>query len=96
MEPGESLSEAVAREMAEETGLRVTVGDLCGVTEARSADAHYVILDFWCEAADPAAAIAGDDAAAVTWAGRDDFARLPLVPGLVEFLEAHGVLDNLR
>lgn len=96
VEPGESLEEAVRREMAEETGLDVSVGELCGVAERRSATAHYVILDFWCTAPADSSAVAGDDATAVLWADRESLGQLPLVPRLVEFLTCHGVLDRLR
>jgi len=94
VEPGETLTEAVRRELREETGLDGTVDGLCGVAERMGDGYHYVILDYWVEVAagDP---VAADDAAAVRWAGRDDLARLDLVEGLVEFLADHGVLPRL-
>lgn len=96
MEPGESLREALVREMAEETVLDVEVGKLCGVSEVRAEGAHYVILDYWCTARDASAAVAADDAAALTWADRGDLERLPLVAGLADFLAEHRVLEALR
>lgn len=95
VEGGESLAGALAREVAEETGLAVEVGALCGIAERRFGSAHYVILDYWVTAVG-GEAVAGDDADAVCWAGRDDLRTLALVPQLEQFLAEHGILDRLR
>jgi 8-oxo-dGTP diphosphatase len=92
---GEDLAAAVRRELLEETGLEVAVGPLVGIAERVGEGRHYVILDFRVEVPDDAEAHAGDDAAAVTWATRDDLAHLHLVDRLVEFLDEHGVLADL-
>src|SRR5689334_22963356 len=71
VEHGETLHEAVVREVAEETGLHVAVDGFLGWVE-RIADEpdgpHFVILDFAVTAFDPDAPItAGDDSAEVMW-----------------------------
>lgn len=95
VEPGEALADAVRRELLEETGLDVAVGDLCGIAERISPQAHYVILDFWATAADAGAPTAGDDADDAAWVDRRGLAALSLVDGLWGFLDRHGVLGRL-
>lgn len=95
LEPGESLAEACARELLEETGLVGHVGPLRGIAERRGAGFHFVILDFDVTVDDASAARAADDADDVTWAGLADLQTLPLVPQLASWLEEHGVTAQL-
>jgi ADP-ribose pyrophosphatase YjhB (NUDIX family) len=79
VETGESLSEAVVRELAEETGLSVSAGPLVEVVErvVRDADGrvefHYVLLDYLCVRTG-GTPLAASDASDVAWATLDELA----------------------
>lgn len=97
VEPNESVHEAVVRETAEETGLRVVVHDFLGWTEQLADEAeghHFVMLDFAVTPmSDPDLVEAGDDAAEVVWVPRHELGDYRLAPGLFEFLVDAGVLE---
>ena len=93
VEPGETLAEAVVRELAEETGLEGVCDDFVGWVERIDDEAHFVILDFRVTVLDRRPPVAGDDAAAAAWVPLLDVAELRLVDGLAEFLHEHGILE---
>ena len=95
VEAGETLAEAVVRELAEETGLEGVCGPLVGWVERMGANHHYAILDFTVTVLDPTPTRAGDDAAEAAWVPMADVAELPLVEGLAEFLHEHGILPTI-
>ncbi len=95
VEWGETLQEAVVRETAEETGLRVVCGAYIGFVERIGPDAHYVIHDFWAAPVDDAEPIAGDDAAEAAWVPLADLADVALVDGMLEFLADHGIVSTI-
>jgi acetyl-CoA carboxylase carboxyl transferase subunit beta len=90
IEAGETAAEAVAREVFEETGLQVEVGDLIGHVDIIGEDRHYVVLDF---AATVVGGIpeAGDDAAEVAWLTRRDLDTRRTTDQLMAFLDAHTI-----
>jgi mutator protein MutT len=98
VEAGETLHEAVVREVAEETGVGVVIDHFLGWVERIDPTPdgpHFVILDFAVTVLDPdAALVAGDDATEAAWTSFDDLGDLPLIPGLLDFLEDTGVLDD--
>jgi ADP-ribose pyrophosphatase YjhB (NUDIX family) len=92
VEPGETLAEAVVRELLEETGLEGVCDSLVGWAERIGDGVHFVILDFWVTIVADAEPIAGSDAAEAAWVPLDQVAELPLAEGLAEFLHDHGIL----
>ena len=90
VEPGERAADAAAREVAEETGLRVEVTSFVGFSEAIGGDHHIVILDFLA-AVTGGQLVAGDDADAAAWVTRAELEARPTTRGLLDFLDAHGV-----
>lgn len=93
VEQGETLAEAVVRELAEETGITGVCGELVGWVERLGDDYHYVILDFRVVALDAEQPIAGDDAAEAEWVPLRDISSRPLVEGLAEFLHDNDIVE---
>lgn len=89
---GETLAEAVVRELREETGIDGRCGRLLGWVERIEAGRHFVILDFIVEVSGPEEPTAGDDALDALWVPLHRVAECDLVEGLVDFLIEHGVL----
>jgi ADP-ribose pyrophosphatase YjhB (NUDIX family) len=101
VEIGETLREALVREVREETGIDVDVDGLIGVAEriVRDDDGaieyHYVILDYVCTPRSTSLT-AGDDAADARWVPVGELADLHLTAGLLEFLSDRGVIEGRR
>jgi mutator protein MutT len=95
VEPGETLQEAVVRELAEETSIEGVCMGLIGVAERIGDDHHHVILDYAVEVLAPAPPEAGSDAAEARWVALHDVAEMDLVDGLAEFLHEHGVIETI-
>jgi 8-oxo-dGTP diphosphatase len=94
VEAGETLAEAVVRELYEETGLVGVCEGLVGWVERFVEDHHYVILDFSVTILSSADPVAGDDAAEAVWVPLSDVAELTLAEGLAEFLHEHDMLPT--
>jgi len=86
LERNETLAQAVAREVREETGLTVEVGALACVVERMGDDFHFVILDYLARVIGGTLAAASDvrDAKFVS---DQEAARLPLTDGLATLIE---------
>jgi ADP-ribose pyrophosphatase YjhB (NUDIX family) len=83
LELGETIAEGIARELFEETGLRVHALDLLDVYEKLLRDAgdraryHFVILDYLCELQEGTAR-AGSDVTEVAWVREEDLKQFQL------------------
>lgn len=93
LEVGERLTDAVRREVKEETGLDVVVHDLLGIFEVVG-DPHYVILDYSATPTDSAEAVAADDAEEARWIPLTEVQHLQCTPRFVETLTAWGILPE--
>ena len=93
VEAGESLSEAVRREVKEETGLDVAVGELAGVYEVPAPD-HLVVLDYFAVAPADQAPRAGTDADEAGWVPFERIRSLECTPRLIETLTGWGVFPG--
>jgi ADP-ribose pyrophosphatase YjhB (NUDIX family) len=92
LETGETLEQAVRREVREETGLEVEpagvleiferiVRDTAGVPEY-----HYVLIDYVCRVTGGTLA-PGDDVCAVQWVRRRDLPALTITEGTLAVIE---------
>lgn len=100
VEPGEDDPTAVAREVAEETGLRVEVGPWVGTVRRPAPDGRiFDIRDHRAVPADPGSEpVAGDDASDVRWVDAATYAAMDaageLVAGLTDALAGWGALPR--
>ena len=91
MEVGETIREAVVREVLEETGLAVGTSQLLGVFDrvVRDADGkllyHYVLIDFLCRRISGDSLAAGD-ADEARWFRRDEVGKLQLPKDTAEVI----------
>jgi 8-oxo-dGTP diphosphatase len=94
IEPGETDEQAVAREILEETGLRVACGGLVGEAELPGLDGAVIDVRDYLAVVTGGELAAGDDAADAAWVTGAELAALPLTNGLAGFLAAWGVYPD--
>ncbi len=82
---GERLEDAVVREVAEETGLIVEVGELIWSGETIGPDWHFVLMDFEAKVVGGNLA-AADDAADVAWVPLADVAARPVTSSMFDLM----------
>ena len=86
IEPGETDQQAVVREIAEETGLTVVCGRLAGTARLPGLGSDIVVVRDYLAEVVGGRLTAGDDAVQARWVDEAELARLPLTPGLLDFL----------
>lgn len=101
VEPGETLAEAAARELREETGMTAEFRGLLGLYDVIRRDAdglltvHYVIASYL-GIAGPEEPVAASDAAAVTWADPDHLGGFTLAPNMADAIAtARNIVNGL-
>ena len=91
VEYGEYLADALRREVSEETGLEVTIGDLVGFFEVVG-EPHYVILDFFARAEGELSPSPGDDVDEARWVPLKEVGSLECTPRFVETMKGWDIL----
>jgi ADP-ribose pyrophosphatase YjhB (NUDIX family) len=95
VEPGETVEQAIEREVREETGLEVSAGPVVGRVRIGGAAAIYDVVDLACVLSVPdQLPVAGDDAADVRFADAATLAGLKCTPRLIVTLREWGVLPD--
>jgi ADP-ribose pyrophosphatase YjhB (NUDIX family) len=92
IEAGESDSQALIREMLEETGLTVEPGPLIGAVERPGPAGTVLDIRDYAATVTGGTLRAGDDAADTRWVPLADVPHWPLTTGLAETLRSWGVL----
>src|SRR3954454_14292308 len=89
IEPGESAAEAAAREVLEETGLVVRIGEL--LTTVDLWNGRYRVHDF-AATVEGGEMRAGDDASDVRWCSAEEVSLMELSTGLLDELRRMGTM----
>jgi 8-oxo-dGTP diphosphatase len=88
IEPGETHQQAVAREVLEETGLKVQCFRLLGTAEIPAPDGAVIDVSDYLAEVTGGHLVPGDDAGDARWVTAADIAALPLTDGLAGYLTA--------
>lgn len=102
VELGETTREAVSREIAEECGLQVRVGEVCGVLDRVIRDGegriryHWVLVDY-VAFPESGTLCAASDADEAQWVEVDQVERLDTTDGLMDMIRrAQAVAERSR
>lgn len=89
---GETLSDALKREVLEECGLEIEPGPVLLVSERILKDEsgriqyHYVLLDYFCKKVGGSVK-KGSDASDVRWASIDELTKIDLTSGVLDVIQ---------
>ena len=84
VEPGESIVDAVIREMKEETGLTIHSPRLCGVKQFPTDEGRYLVLLFVCDRFE--GELRSSNEGWMEWVCRDRLGEYPCVADLEELI----------
>lgn len=85
VEPGESLQEAVIREMQEETGLTISAPVLCGVKDWMNDGSRYLVLLYRTDRF--TGQLRASQEGRVFWVTREEFQRMDVLWNMKEVLQ---------
>lgn len=85
VEPGESIVDAVVREMQEETGLTVLHPKLCGVKQFPIDGGRYLVLLF--ETEEFTGTLRSSEEGSMEWVSREMLCEYPTVEDLAQLLD---------
>ncbi len=95
IELGETMVQAVEREVLEETGIAIETSHIISVFDSITRDDtgviqfHYIIIDFLAHPLDPKATPAsGDDAEDARWVSVDELDNLPITKTTLELIKS--------
>ena len=90
IESGESIVDAVIREMKEETGLIIKNPKLCGVKQFPIEDGRYIVFLFKTDEYD--GDVISSKEGEMHWVKKEDLSKLDLVNNFIELLQV--ILDD--
>jgi len=98
VEHGETMAEAIVREVAEETGVAVMVGAVIDWVErigdpTEGDNHHFVIVNFSVTVDGDVEPVAGTDALEAAWVDLDAVSELDLVAGMAQFLADNQIIE---
>ena len=85
MEPGESIVDAIVREMKEETGLTITNPKLCGVKQFPIDEGRYIVFLF--EATQYEGELCSSDEGKMQWIKTEELDKVNLVNDFYDLID---------